>query len=61
MRRSLLAASALLLLVLLVILWQESRQPKPIALTPILTGQVEYCLTCHTVIFSNSHVMASSP
>ena len=57
MRRSLLAASALLLLALLVIFWQESRKPKPIALTPVLTGQVEYCRTCHADLpeISRSH------
>jgi hypothetical protein len=57
MRRSLLAASALLLLVLLTTLWQESRQSRPVALTPVLTGQVEYCLTCHADLpeISRSH------
>ncbi len=25
----------------------EARKPTPISLTPTLTGQVEYCLTCH--------------
>jgi len=55
MRRSLLAASALLLLALLVSLWQESRRPIPIALTPTLTGQVEYCRTCHADLPEISH------
>ena len=47
MRRLLVFASALLLLTLLVVAWQESRRVKPVALTPGLTGQVEYCLSCH--------------
>jgi len=46
-RYFLLAASFSLLLGLLITAWQESRHPKPIALTPTLTSQVEYCLTCH--------------
>ena len=51
------AASIFLLLGLLIAAWQESRHPKPIALTPTLTGQVEYCLTCHSDLaqISNSH------
>jgi hypothetical protein len=58
MRRYLLpAASIFLLLGLFIAAWQESRHPKPIALTPTLTGQVEYCLTCHSDLaqISNSH------
>ena len=47
MRRTLLIASALLLLTLLVIAWWTSRRVKPVALIPTLTGQVEYCLSCH--------------
>ena len=27
--------------------WNQSRQLQPIAVTPTLTGQTEYCLTCH--------------
>jgi hypothetical protein len=56
-RYFLLAASLFLLLGLFIAAWQESRHPKPIALTPTLTGQVEYCLTCHSDIpqISNSH------
>ena len=58
MRRYLfLAASFSLLLGLLITAWQESRHPKPIALTPTLTGKVEYCLSCHSDLaqISNSH------
>jgi Cytochrome c554 and c-prime len=47
MRRLIVIASALLLLTLLGIAWWESRAIKPVALTPTLTGQVEYCLSCH--------------
>ncbi|MBE3039398.1 MAG: hypothetical protein IMZ62_11375, partial [Chloroflexi bacterium] len=56
-RYFLLAASISLLLGLLITAWQESRHPKPIALTPTLTSQVEYCLTCHADLaeISSSH------
>jgi hypothetical protein len=56
-RYFLLASSLFLLLGLFIAAWQESRHPKPIALIPTLTGQVEYCLTCHSDIpqISNSH------
>lgn len=27
--------------------WSDARRPQPVALTPTLTGQSEYCLTCH--------------
>jgi len=47
MRRLIVIASALLLLTLLGIAWLESRHVIPVALTPSLTGQVEYCLSCH--------------
>ena len=57
MRRLIVIASALLLLTLLGIAWLESRRVKPVALTPTLTGQVEYCLTCHAGLpeISKSH------
>lgn len=60
-RYFLLAASFSLLLSLLIAAWQESRHPKPIALTPILTGQVEYCLSCHGDLaeISKSHPVQS--
>ena len=56
-RYLLLAASFSLLLGLLIAAWQVSRHPKPVALTPTLTGQVEYCLTCHADLaeISSSH------
>ena len=47
MKRALVSASALLLLALALAAWVESRRARPVALTPTLTGQPEYCLTCH--------------
>jgi len=47
MRRLLALSSLLLLLSLLLAWWQTSRAPQPVALTPVLTGETEYCLTCH--------------
>ena len=47
MRRLLALSSFLFLLTLLFVWWWTSRAPEPIALTPTLTGQPEYCLTCH--------------
>jgi len=40
-------ASLLLCLSLLGVAWLQSRQTRPVSLLPTLTGQVEYCLTCH--------------
>ncbi len=49
MRRWLMFAGAWLLLAsLLTALAVEARRPKPIELIPTLTGQPEYCLTCHS-------------
>jgi hypothetical protein len=50
-------SASLLLLALLLVWWRESHAPKPIALTPTLTGQTEYCLTCHSDVqeISPSH------
>lgn len=47
MNRLLLFASFLLLLALILVGWAEMHRVKPIALTPTLTGEVEYCQTCH--------------
>jgi hypothetical protein len=44
----LLFASLLLVGAFLLAGWRQSRLPTPIALTPTLTGKVEYCLTCHS-------------
>lgn len=48
MRRLLFLSSFLFLLTLLFLWWWNSRAPAPIALTPTLTDQPEYCLTCHS-------------
>lgn len=40
-------ASGLLLLALILAWWLDERTPQPVSLTPTLTGQPEYCLTCH--------------
>jgi hypothetical protein len=57
MRRLIVIASALLLLTLLGIAWWGSRRVQPVALAPSLTGQVEYCLSCHADLpeISTSH------
>jgi hypothetical protein len=47
MRRLIVIASVLLLLVLLAVAWWAAHRVKPVALIPSLTGQVEYCLSCH--------------
>jgi len=56
-RRSLLAASALLLLALLLAAWAAMQKPRPVALNPTLTGETEYCITCHADldVISPSH------
>ncbi len=48
MKKSLTIASGLLLLTLAFVWWWNTRPPKPIELIPTLTGQPEYCLTCHS-------------
>jgi hypothetical protein len=55
--RTKLLVSALLLIALLSAGWLALRKPGPIPLTPKLTGQVEYCLTCHSELpeISPSH------
>lgn len=45
--RAIAIASACLLLSILFAWWLNSRAPVPVALRPTLTGQEEYCLTCH--------------
>ncbi len=48
MRRYLLLVGAILLLAsLLFAWWTADSGPKPVELIPTLTGQPEYCLTCH--------------
>jgi hypothetical protein len=57
MLRRITAASALLLLVTLIGAWRLRQGPTPIALTPSLTGETEYCQTCHAELpeISSSH------
>jgi hypothetical protein len=47
MRLLTLFASILLLIAALLAVWVYTRQPQAVALTPTLTGETEYCLTCH--------------
>jgi hypothetical protein len=47
MRRILSLTALLLFLTLLLAWWIDSRQPQPVELIPTLTGQPEYCTTCH--------------
>lgn len=47
MKVSVLLASAGILMALVGIFWQESQKPEPVVLIPTLTGEAEYCLTCH--------------
>jgi hypothetical protein len=47
MRRILTVASGILLLSLALAWWLYLRQPAPVELIPSITGQPEYCLTCH--------------
>ena len=60
-QRLLLAACAVFLVVTGLAWWLERRTPEPVALTPTLTGQVEYCLTCHADLaeISPSHPVES--
>ena len=47
MRRWIALGSATLLLTIVIAWWENSRPPRPVMLIPVLTGQPEYCLTCH--------------
>jgi hypothetical protein len=57
-RTFLLFASIALLLALILAAWYQSLHPKPVSLTPTLTGKVEYCLTCHADL---AQISASHP
>jgi hypothetical protein len=48
MKKTLTLASGLLLLTLALVGWLDSRRTQPVELIPTLTGQPEYCLTCHS-------------
>ena len=60
MRRALVLASSGLLLMVLAV-WMANRHPQPAGLTPTLTGETEYCTTCHTELpeISPSHPVAA--
>lgn len=47
MRKLMVFASGFLLFALAAAWWWNARQPQPVELVPTLTGQPEYCLTCH--------------
>jgi hypothetical protein len=57
MKKSLTVAAGLLFFVLVFVGWLDSHQQKPIELIPTLTGQSEYCITCHADLpeISTSH------
>jgi hypothetical protein len=57
MRRGLILASLLLFVAIGFAVLQQYRSLKPVGITPSLTGQVEYCLTCHAdlPVISQSH------
>jgi len=57
MRKLLVIAAGILLLTITLAWWFSVRQPKPVELTPTLTNQPEYCLTCHADVpeISKSH------
>jgi hypothetical protein len=48
MKRILTVASGFLLVTLALVGWLNAGQSQPIELIPTLTGQPEYCLTCHS-------------
>jgi hypothetical protein len=56
-RYYLLIGSAFLLTAIGLTWWLQTRTPDPVALTPTLTGETEYCLTCHADLdeISSSH------
>jgi len=57
MRKWIVLASGTLLLTLALARWMEFRQPQLVSLVPTLTGQPEYCLSCHGELpeISSSH------
>ncbi len=57
MRKLIVLASGFLLLALALAGWMNSRQPQALAVIPSMTGQPEYCLTCHADLpeISSSH------
>lgn len=61
MKLRIVLAAVVLLITVLLTGWYQQRRPVPVALTPTLTGQTEYCLTCHGDLpeISAAHPVAS--
>jgi Cytochrome c554 and c-prime len=61
MKLSTVLASGALFLSLMAAAWLQLRQPEAVAIIPSLTGEVEYCLTCHSDLaeISSSHPVES--
>ncbi len=61
MHRYLFLASFILFVASGMAFWHQGQRLSPIAITPSLTGQTEYCLTCHSDIpqISLSHPVAT--
>jgi hypothetical protein len=57
MRKLIVIASGILLLALSLAWWLNSCHLQPVKLIPTITGQPEYCLTCHADLpeISSSH------
>lgn len=47
LKRWIFIASLWLMTAVLIAAWQESRRVQPLALIPSITGEVEYCQSCH--------------
>jgi hypothetical protein len=58
MKRPSFIVSAILFSAVLLVLWAEAKLPQPIKLTPTVTGQPEYCLTCHSDL---AHISPAHP
>lgn len=57
MRKTLALFPGLILLTISLIWWLDARKPESVELIPTITGQPEYCLTCHADVpeISPSH------
>jgi len=61
MKRLIVLSAAILLLTFLAAGIEQARKPAPVMLIPTLTGQAEYCLTCHSDLpeISKAHPVES--
>jgi len=61
MKRTIALSSFFLLLTVLLIVWRSNSRLRPILLVPAISGQEEYCLTCHSDLpeISKSHPIAT--